>query len=569
MLRISRWLPMLVATMAIGCLYPDLKMATSTGGAGGTTLVGSGGSGGAVVCAALSPTSLCQNLIAAASGDACEICISNQCCAQETACLNDKNCGTNGSGSFADALAKCRATCCKEACGGQGGSSGNAGGTNNAGGAHSTGGVTGSGGATGAVDAPAAVDTSRAVDAPAIVDAPRALDQSAAVDAPRAVDLHGEAGGDASNTVGDAIGSCNGISCPGSCCNGNVCAATQSPSMCGIGGAQCGACGPTGSTVAFSNGKAAGAMTGFAWVSLGAQDTVTNPTCQGQAITADTYCLGQVSWNSTNALCVTGSIPAVAATNPDYTNNWGILIGVNSTINQSGTLGNFGQTLGQSFTSIAITVTTGSPLTGLRVQVHRKGDDVGTNYCAAMTSGTAIPFVAFNTKCWDFPPDGTALTAADVPNIDQISVDVPSGPAGITVTNLCIAGITFATGALSACAPTPTGGGCMTASYLYCGAACCASTLPYYCSLTNGCFATEAAALAACGNTACSTCVAQPSCTPSLGGTCTQAGYLYCSGTVCCPSTSPYYCPVTGKCYTTAAAAAAVCGSTACSACGT
>ncbi len=323
MLRIPRWLPVLVATMAIGCLYQDLKMGTSTGGAGGTaTSVGSGGSGGAVVCAALSPTALCQNFIAAANGDACEICISNQCCAQETACLNDTNCGTSGSGSFADALAKCRTTCCKGACSGQGGSSGNTGGTNNTAGAQSTGVLVGSGGATGAVDAPAAVDTLRVADAPAAVDAPRTLDQSAAVDAPRVADSHGEADGGAGDTVGDTTASCNGISCPQSCCNGNVCAATQSPSMCGIGGAQCGPCGPTGTEVTFSNGKAAGAMTGFGWVALGAQDTVTNPTCQGAAITSATYCLGQVTWNSTNALCVTGSIPAVAATNPDYTNNW-------------------------------------------------------------------------------------------------------------------------------------------------------------------------------------------------------------------------------------------------------
>jgi hypothetical protein len=35
----------------------------------------------------------------------------------------------------------------------------------------------------------------------------------------------------------------------------------------------------------------------------------------------------------------------------------------------------------------------------------------------------------------------------------------------------------------------------------------------------------------------------------------------------CCGLSSPYYCPQTASCYTTAAAAAAACGTTACSAC--
>ena len=360
---------------------------------------------------------------------------------------------------------------------------------------------------------------------------------------------------------------CDEVSCPKSCCNGNVCATTQTAAMCGILGAQCGACGPTGSTVTFNNGKAAGAMTGWGWVALGPQDTITDPKCQGQAITAAAPCLSVVNWNSSNAFCLTGSIPAVAATNPDYTDNWGVQIGVNATINTDGTLGNFGQTLGQSFTSIAITVT-GSPLSGLRVLVHRHGDPNDTAYCAALTSGVAIPLVAFNTKCWDFPPDGVALTAADVPNIDEVAVQVSSVFTPITVTNLCIAGITFSSGALSACAPTPPGGGCMNAGYLSCGDGCCPSTAPYACSLTSKCYATQAEAVAACGSTACSTCVAPSNvCTPSPGGTCNTSGYLYCSGTTCCPPSLPFYCPMTGLCYPTAAAAFAACGNTACSTC--
>jgi hypothetical protein len=195
---------------------------------------------------------------------------------------------------------------------------------------------------------------------------------------------------------------------------------------------------PTGTTVTFASGKAQGAMTGYGWVALGSADSITDPTCGGIAFTSTTNCAA-TTWDTANpsALCMSGSVPALSAVNPDYTDNWGVVIGVTSTASTpSGGLG-------QSFSSIAITVT-GSPASGLRAMVHRKGDPDTTSYCAAMTSGTAIAFTSFNTKCYDTPPDGVALTAADVPNIDEIYVDVPSITTAITVTNLCITGITFA-----------------------------------------------------------------------------------------------------------------------------
>jgi hypothetical protein len=60
-----------------------------------------------------------------------------------------------------------------------------------------------------------------------------------------------------------------------------------------------------------------------------------------------------------------------------------------------------------------------------------------------MTSGTAIPFASFATDCYNPVPTGAKITATDVPNIDRINVQVSSGTAAITVTNLCITGITF------------------------------------------------------------------------------------------------------------------------------
>jgi len=186
--------------------------------------------------------------------------------------------------------------------------------------------------------------------------------------------------------------------------------------------------------VTFAGGKAEGAMTGYAWVALGSADTISDPTCGGTSITNAAPCATLPTWSSSTALCISGSIPALAPTNPDYAGNPGISVGVNADA--------MGGTLGQSFSSMTIALT-GSPGSGLRAMLHKKGDSEATFYCLAVTSGP-MTFTSFNTKCFDTPPDGVALTAADVPNIDKISVQVASTSSPITVSNLCITGITFA-----------------------------------------------------------------------------------------------------------------------------
>ena len=196
---------------------------------------------------------------------------------------------------------------------------------------------------------------------------------------------------------------------------------------------------PSGTTVTFASGKAAGAMTGLGWVALGTADTISSPTCGTATITNAAPCLTSTTWSSTTALCITGSVPALPAapTSTDYSNNWGVSVGVNATdTTPSGGLG-------QSFSSVTITVS-GSPSSGLRAMVHRKGDADATSYCATLTSGTAMPLTSFSTTCYTPASPGTAITATDVPNIDLIGVQVSSGTAAITVSNLCITGITFA-----------------------------------------------------------------------------------------------------------------------------
>jgi hypothetical protein len=203
----------------------------------------------------------------------------------------------------------------------------------------------------------------------------------------------------------------------------------------GSGGAVSGG----GNTVTFANGAAVGPMSGWGWIALGSLDTATDPTCDtpavGTPITKDAACKEGTHWNATDALCITGTIPALPpppVLQSDYDANWGLQIGVNT--NADDTIA-----LGQTFSTIAITVD-GSPTAGLRVELHRQSDLEATTYCATNT-GAAMKLTSFNTKCWD--GSGTALTADDVPKIDKVGIQVSSTAAAITVANLCLRQIVF------------------------------------------------------------------------------------------------------------------------------
>jgi hypothetical protein len=188
----------------------------------------------------------------------------------------------------------------------------------------------------------------------------------------------------------------------------------------------------TTTTIPFKAGRvSATGLSGWSWVSLGSADTVTSPKCgaTGAAITAAAPCLADIVWDSQTALCATGSIPSLS-TSPDYAANWGIQVGTN--LKDPVAAG------GLSFKSIAVNVT-GSPLTGLRLELHLFGDAAGTTYCAPMTPGTLIPITKLNTKCWD--DSGLALTEADAAKIDKIGVQVSSGSTDIAVTELCLQSI--------------------------------------------------------------------------------------------------------------------------------
>ena len=171
-------------------------------------------------------------------------------------------------------------------------------------------------------------------------------------------------------------------------------------------------------------------MVGYGWVSLGSLDNLDQPMCGTDHIISTTSCAA-TTWPSDDGLCMSGKIPALDSVKPDYSGNWGVEVGVDT-----------GATLDKSFSTIAITVS-GSPTSGLRAMLHRKGDGVDTNYCLAMTSGTALTMNTFNTKCYNSPPDGDTLSSSDIPNLDKVAVQISSGSTEIVVDNFCMTGITF------------------------------------------------------------------------------------------------------------------------------
>jgi len=230
----------------------------------------------------------------------------------------------------------------------------------------------------------------------------------------------GGSGGDGSGGSGDTGGSPSGGS------SGTGGSSTPGTNACNTTAAS--------NAVAFCNGQAVGAMTGWGWVALGSADTLTDPTCDAEkaAITSSAPCAANTNWSKADALCMTGSIPALDATEPDYEGNWGVQIGVNAKDPNAG--------IGTTWKSVTISVA-GSPSSGLRAVLHKNGDPDSVGYCFAMTSGTAIPITDFNSKCWD--SSGDALTEADSASIDKIGVQVSSTAEAITVSDFCVTKIEF------------------------------------------------------------------------------------------------------------------------------
>jgi hypothetical protein len=248
----------------------------------------------------------------------------------------------------------------------------------------------------------------------------------------------GGSGGSAGNSNGGSSGSPGGSS-------GSPGGSSGSP----------GTCSASADGVCFSAGKASGAMNGYGWIALGAQDKATSPTCapdatdltKTQEITKANACppKGQAIWSSTDALCISGSIPALPASpvQADYDNNWGLEVGANASETE-------GDAITSAYSSMALTFN-GTPTMGLRAEIHIKGDPAGTTYCYdGVTSGKSVDLTKFITACWDGTSCATsttagckALTAEVAKNIDKVGIQVSATGKDITVTDLCLTGIQF------------------------------------------------------------------------------------------------------------------------------
>jgi hypothetical protein len=101
---------------------------------------------------------------------------------------------------------------------------------------------------------------------------------------------------------------------------------------------------------------------------------------------------------ATNDACLRGTTSVV---NPPTYSDYGIGIGINLTQTPPSVVQLTGSGLTVQLSNL--------PPSGIRVVVTVAGVD----YCAPLTSNpTTIPWGSFNTKCYDSPPDGTALAAA-------------------------------------------------------------------------------------------------------------------------------------------------------------
>jgi hypothetical protein len=182
-------------------------------------------------------------------------------------------------------------------------------------------------------------------------------------------------------------------------------------------------------------------FSGYGWVAMGKDDSLSSPGCDTKdPITASKPCTTSTVWSKDDALCMSGAIPALPASpvQADYDNNWGVQIGVNAA-EPSDAIGD--KLAGYKTATFTIS---GSPSTGLRAMVHRKGDPDGTTYCLdSIKTGKAYDLTKFNTKCWG---DTTTvlLTSDDLTKIDKIGVQVSSTQSAIDVKDLCVEKIEFA-----------------------------------------------------------------------------------------------------------------------------
>jgi hypothetical protein len=215
-------------------------------------------------------------------------------------------------------------------------------------------------------------------------------------------------------------------------------------------GASCGSAGGTtgggGVLYPFSS------IPGYGWVNLGIKDTLTSPTCDcapisGQppaafAMAPTSSCpTSSIVWevfngSFPNALCISGSIPALPAmpVQRDYDENWGIMAGFTFTASVPAGYKSVSFNANNSDTPI------GTPVRGA---IHLKGDPDDQVYCSDHLAWMA-PFADFHTPCRTSSGGvDRSLQDSDVPKIDRVGILVEPGDSAFTVRNLCLYFVAF------------------------------------------------------------------------------------------------------------------------------
>jgi hypothetical protein len=131
-----------------------------------------------------------------------------------------------------------------------------------------------------------------------------------------------------------------------------------------------------------------------------------------------------------NSACAKGTLTPA---NPPSYSYYGAGLGINL-----GPAADGGMPAPVQLTGTGISVTLSNlPAGGARLQITVGG----VSYCAPLTTASAtVPWASFNTKCYDSPPDGVALTAA--PASTNVEISLPSGTAEQSF-DFCIESITL------------------------------------------------------------------------------------------------------------------------------
>jgi hypothetical protein len=164
-------------------------------------------------------------------------------------------------------------------------------------------------------------------------------------------------------------------------------------------------------------GKLGGALSGYAWVAQGTGTTVVTPNpCNDQGCFT----------NTGGSLCTSGSIAALACTNPgtaqiacDWETNWGTMIGWNVTPVSHQAWG--------ATASSGLAVSYAGGTGEYRLMAHLAGDPDSKVYCIEnYVSGQVAKPAAFLSQCWantgDVLPD---FQGVDLFGLQLVSAQTP------------------------------------------------------------------------------------------------------------------------------------------------